>query len=485
MFLVHVEDNTIYVVFQDLTEESRDISAFISRELNCHKNIPLSLHNRIKSFFNENTKLNSNLERQKDYVSTLKIYIDIATEKQSKKVYYLNLFVLPKEIKITKNYEKCQCISKENIEKIERLSLRIFQLYNTQIEKKDIEFKSLKEFKGKSFLELELSFYEKELYRLHDHLLNYNRSLKDKVICSDKTVGIPLMDLNQLEGNPLKRYQLVKVAHQNDLIVFIYSLIIFLYEQRINNFKDEKLYKKLKTITEKIYNSLKKIATSRNLKYQTIKPSELKQFFARYKNSPEIQKNRRIYEILENIFSNQLKDGVFLSKSIDMTKMFETIIEKRLSKQYGKRLFVGDESSKRIKGDELYGPKLNKINFILEGNKNKQYPDYLILSGGRYHVLDAKYKLESTLMKDSNAFRQILIYARLFNKEFTTDLNNMKKIRKVILYAEKTVIDLDDFDVEKMNLDESEIDILRPTKIFIENVFDSDIYLTGIHIFKK
>jgi hypothetical protein len=481
MFLVHVEDNNIYVVFRDLSDESRDISVAISRKLH-EKNVPSSLHNRIKTFFHENAPLSDNLERQKTYVSTLRTYIDIVSRKHGREVYYLNLYILPKDVALKGADE-----SLESIEKIEKLSLRIFQLYNEEIEKKDVEFLALKEFKGSSFLDLELSFYEKELQRLHDHLLNYRRTLHDRIVCSDKRVGVPVQELNMLEPNPLKEYQFVKVAHQQDLIMFVYSLIHFLQHERIAGFKSHRLYKKLQTITSKIYNFLHKISTTHHLRYEQIKPRDLQRFFMRFKNSPEIQKNRLIYDILEYIFSNQLRDGAFLSKAIDMTKMFETVVEKRLRTSYGDRLFVGDESRQKIRGKEPQSSYLNEINYLLKEDDKpliRQYPDYLIEDEdyGIYHVLDAKYKLLSTLKRDRQAFWQILIYARLFNKKETQDLSKMQRIKKMIFYADVYEIDLEKFEPNLLRIDTESINFNDSEK-YRENVFDSTIKLVGISIF--
>ena len=292
-----------------------------------------------------------------------------------------------------------------------------------------------------------------------------------------------------MEGNPLKQYQFVKVAHQTDLIVFVYSLIYFLQKERISGFKTHKLYPKLQAITSRIYNFLHKISTTHHLKYEQVGTKELGDFFVRFQNSPEIRKNRLIFEILQNIFANQLQDGVFLSKSIDMTKMFETVVAKRLAGKYGNALFRGEESEGKIKGEESYAKQLNEINFLLnDGDKEliRQYPDYLVRENGLYHILDAKYKLYDSLMKSRDAFWQILVYTRLFNKRYTSDLENMKKVHKIILYAEKSNIDLAIFDINNLTIEnEQNIDITNPTKAFNENVFNSQIEIIGIRIFES
>lgn len=475
MFLVRFEANTVYAVFQDLSNESKDISKNISKKLQ-DENVPISIHNRIKDFFTDNKQVGENFSRQKAYISTLETYIDVVNDKQHKNVYRLNLHILPKDINLT--YYRVYN-AKTIIEKVGKLSFHIFKLYDSLENQKDEKLKALKKFKGKTFLDLELSFYLQELNRLHDHLLTYKRSLKDKIICSDKDVGIMLESLNEVEDNPLNRYQFVKVAHQRDLITFVYSLVIFLEKERIDYFKENESYKKLKNIISKVNNYLLKISTSSHIKKEQITFSSLQKFFNRYKNSKEIQKNKFIYNILESIFHNQLKEGVFISKSIDMTKMFEKIVENSLRNIYSDNLFIGEEP-KEITGVEPDKTHLNKINHLLEdgisGNSLVcQFPDFLVKDSEIYHVIDAKYKLKDYLIKDRTMFWQVLIYSKLFNQSIT-DYNTIKK---VIVFAEKSSINLDEIDNIAINNAEA-IDIEKCDWYHNETIFGSKIGFIGM-----
>lgn len=445
MFEVYFEDktNTVYAVFQDLSIESRDLSKYISDRLQ-EENVPVSIHKRIKNFFTENKVVNENFHRQTNYISTLRTYIDVVTTNKHKNVYYLNLYVIPKDIQLT--YNKSENI-KSLIRKVDKLSLNIYQLYDSLIGHKDIKLKSLKLAKGSTFLDLELSFYLKELNKLHNYLLNYKRSLKDKIICSDKEVGIMIDSMNELEKDPLKQYQFVKVAHQKDLIVFVYSLLDFLQKERIQYFKLHPLYKKLKAAISKINNYLLKISTSSHIKQEVITFKNLQKFFNRYKNSKEIQRNKSIYSILESIFSNQLHEGAFISKSIDMTKMFEKVVENSLKNTYTDNLFIGKEPDE-IDGIEPHKSHLNEINHLLEKPTEhkhlvNQFPDFLVRNNsGLYHILDAKYKLEKDLYKDRTMFWQVLVYSKLFNQ----GVNDHNDIKKIIVFAEHSEINLDHID---------------------------------------
>jgi len=481
MFEVYYESNTVYAVFQDLGSESgKDINKHISKKLQDY-GVPRSIHKKIKNFFSDNKVLESNFSRQKAYISKLETYIDIVSDKHHKNTYRLNLYVLPKDINIS--YNKTEDI-KIIMRKVEKLSFRIFTLYDSLQPKSDEKLKLLKTFKGQTFLDLELEFYLQELNKLHDHLMTYSRSLKNKVICSDKDVGILIDDLNQLEGNLLKRYQFVKVPHQKDLITFVYSLITFLEHERINYFQDSSSYIKLKNIISRINNYLLKISTSTHIKIEPITFKSLSKFFNRYKNSKEIQKNLLIYNILESIFHNQLKEGIFISKSIDMTKMFEQVVENSLSVKYEDNLFIGEEP-KRITGkidkDVEY---LNSNNHLLESKSEDkkldkehvgQFPDFLIKESDVYHIIDAKYKLKDYLIKDRTMFWQVLIYSKLFNK----DITNQNTIKKIIVFAEKSEIDLNKVDQIAIN-SEGAIDIEQCDWEYDEKAFDSKIGFIGM-----
>lgn len=476
MFLVHFESNTVYVVFQDLSIESKDLSNHISKKLQS-ENVPLSLHKRIKDFFNDNKVLNSNFERQKNYISTLRTYIDVVSTTKHKNVYYLNLYILPKDINLKYNKGE-EPIS--IIKKVDQLSLNICKLYDSLVGNKDIRLKSLQTSNGSTFLDLELSFYLQELNKLHNYLLNYTRTLKDKIICSDKDVGIMVNSLNELEDNPLKRYQFVKVSHQQDLIVFVYSLLNFLEEERINYFKRHPFYSKLKNVLSKINNYLLKISTSTHIKKELITFKLLQKFFNRYKNFKEVQNNKPIYNILESIFINQLKEGAFISKSIDMTKMFEKVVENTLKRTYHNSLFIGQETSS-ITGVEPFKSDLNKINHLLETQNDnhplvEQFPDFLIKDNSNiYHIIDAKYKLKDHLLKDRTMLWQVLVYSKLFNQS----IEDHNLIKKIIIFAEHSEIDLNHANAIAINSVEA-IQIEKCDWYYKEMLFGSKIGFIGI-----
>ena len=284
--------------------------------------------------------------------------------------------------------------------------------------------------------------------------------------------------LNELEDDPLKRYQFVKVAHQQDLIIFVYSLLNFLEEERINYFKKHPLYSKLKNVLSKVNNYLLKISTSRHIKKEVITFKTLQKFFNRYKSSKEVQKNKLIYNILELIFSNQLKEGAFISKSIDMTKMFEKVVENSLQNTYHDNLFIGKEPD-RIDGLEPFKSHLNKINYLLQNDKTLlvgQFPDFLIRDDSDiYHIVDAKYKLKDYLLKDRTMFWQVLVYSKLFNQS----IEDHNSIKKIIIFAKHSNINLDHADKIAINSTES-IQIEKCDWYYDEMVFGSKIGFLGV-----
>ena len=284
--------------------------------------------------------------------------------------------------------------------------------------------------------------------------------------------------LNELEDDPLKRYQFVKVAHQQDLIIFVYSLLNFLEEERINYFKKHPLYSKLKNVLSKVNNYHLKNSTSRHIKKEVITFKTLQKFFNRYKSSKEVQKNKLIYNILELIFSNQLKEGAFISKSIDMTKMFEKVVENSLQNTYHDNLFIGKEPD-RIDGLEPFKSHLNKINYLLQNDKTLlvgQFPDFLIRDDSDiYHIVDAKYKLKDYLLKDRTMFWQVLVYSKLFNQS----IEDHNSIKKIIIFAKHSNINLDHADKIAINSTES-IQIEKCDWYYDEMVFGSKIGFLGV-----
>ena len=94
-------------------------------------------------------------------------------------------------------------------------------------------------------------------------------------------------------------------------------------------------------------------------------------------------------------------------------------------------------------------------------------------------MLDAKYKLEENIFNENDT-RQILVYSVLFNKIFLDDIKNQKYIKKIIIYARKNKINLDDTYDIKFNF--SQIELNAPNFEIKENVFNSSIEYFGINI---
>ena len=108
----------------------------------------------------------------------------------------------------------------------------------------------------------------------------------------------------------------------------------------------------------------------------------------------------------------------------------------------------------------------------------KQYPDFLIKEDNLYHIVDAKYKLRGNLFKSSDDFRQILVYAKLFNKNQDID-----KIKKIIIYVDEFIIDLKDHIL--LGLEDTKININKCDEYLNENLFNSEIGLLRIKIFRQ
>jgi len=463
MFIYCIEKNNIYIIFNDLINDL--FSEIDKTTLNS------SLKNEIKNFIQKN-KINNNLYRQKNYVNSIYTYIDNING-----TYNLFIYILPKEIDFI-NVEK----TKDNIKKIEKIVKEIFKIYLTLTNSSKIKFTILKEFKGDNLLDLELQFYIDKLNQIYNYLINYKKNHKNIIICSDKIVGIKIDFLNVLEENPLKIYQMIKKNSQKDLIIFIYSLISYFEKNKIKIFKNSKEFFKLIKIIEKIKNFLIKISDvpifSKNLTQDN-----LTTFFNEYKNKKEIKQNRKIFILMKELFLNQLKEGVFFYEKIDLTKMFEKFVERGLKNFYKENLYIGNEEKGKIIGKN--SEYLNMINYLLERKnkkKLKQYPDFLIKENDIYHIIDAKYRLLNSLLKDRTIFWQIIIYSKLFNKN-----KDLSKVKKIIIYPKKLEIDLKKVDLNLINikLNQPSICIENNIKLsFNELVFNTTINFIEVELFK-
>ncbi|MBT5490876.1 hypothetical protein HOK00_00805 [bacterium] len=474
MIIAHQKDNHLYLSFQDFIDSEKDIYSAL-------KKFPNETQKIIKDFLVLNF-FSDSLKRHNSYINTVSTQINYY--KDNEIPYFFHLYILPKDLNITNSNDYKD---DEAIIKIESLSVKLFKLFSEVLDtnKRDIEL--FDNFDGDSFLQLEANFYIKKLDKIYSYLLNYKSNHKKTIICSDKKIGIEIEELNAREDNPLKNYQFIKTPYQKDLIYFVYSLIDFLKKNRIEVFKNICLeeYKKLLKSVNKINNLLLKISSHKNLSNDNIKKKDLKKYFIKYKNKKEIKQNKQLYKVIKSIFLTQLETSVESFVSIDLTKVFEKVVEYKLS-AYHDRLYIGDESLKKITSKNNKPTQhLNNMNYLLEVVKQpKQYPDFLIRDKKNnktiYHVLDAKYKLRDNKPYDENDIRQILTYAILFNKQFSQVLSNQKKIKKIIVFVNKSSIDLKDTD--KLSLDDTKIDIVNSEcDSYIDNLFDSKIKFIGIN----
>lgn len=476
MIIAHKKDNHLYLSFQDFKDTDKSIYTAI-------KKFPIKSQEIIKNFLVLNF-FSDSLRRQNNYINTISTYIDDMYDNETQ--YIFHLYILPKDLVITNNdnYE-----DDELIEKIEFLSIKLFKLFSQILDSSERNVALFNNYDGDSFLQLEANFYIKKLDKIYSYLLNYKSNHKKTIICSDKKIGIEIDDLNFTEDNPLKNYQFIKTPYQKDLICFVYSLVDFLRENRIKIFKDEYIseYSKLITSINKINNLLLKISSHKNLINDNIKKENLKKYFVKYKNTKELKQNKQLYKVVKSIFYTQLENEMQFFTSIDLTKVFEKIVEKKLS-NYNDALYIGDESNNKIISKNNHDfTFLNDINFLFKDiKKPKQYPDFLIKGiiekTDIYHIVDAKYKLIESKQYDVNDIRQVLIYAILFNKQ---NLENQKNIRKIIVFAKQSNIDLKYID--KIAIDTQEIDIFSydsNCNKYIENLFDSEMVYIGINTIK-
>jgi len=472
MLLTHIQDNHLYLVFQDFEDKIEDIYKAV-------KNFPYKASIEIKEILKENF-FTDTLQQQQNYVNSISTYIDDVSD--DGKQYFFHLYILPKDINIIYNIRD----KDELIDKIESLSFKLFQLYSP-LDTRSRDVKLFEHNKGKNFLQLEANFYINKLDKLYSYLLNYKAHSKNKVICSDKYIGVEIDELNRLESNPIKNYQFIKVAYQKDLIRFVYTTVLFLKRYRIAifNSKSHDEYRILLKLINKINNLLLKISSHQNMVDERVSKENLFKYLRQYKNKKEIKENRSIYEIITSIFYTQLNNNVQFFMSINLPKIFEQLVEKKLA-HYGDSLFIGDESNRKIVNHQkIKDEALSGINFLLKfPSKIRQYPDFLIKDNVEeqelYHVIDVKYKLEKNILNEQD-IRQILTYALLFNKEYSAQLVNQKNIKKFIIYTKSSSVKLDN--IERLSLNIRNIDIFNEDNrylVYEDNLFDSKIRFISI-----
>ncbi len=478
MIITCVKDNHLYLSFQDFEDNINDI-------YNELLSFPLTSRKIIKKILDKNFFSNT-LERQTSYINTISTYIDAVGEGNQQ--YFLHLYIIPKDINM--NFES-ELSNYEKIQLIEKLSIKLFKLYSNFISDKKL-INLFKHSEGKSFLQLESQFYIEKLENIYNILLNYKIHYKKKIICSDKQIGIPVEELNILEKNPLKNYQFIKSPYQKDLIRFVYSVLTFLKKYRLEIFKTNNIseYDILLKLINKINNLLLKISTHKSIALDTLDKKNLKKYFKKYENNKELKNNPKLFKLIKSIFYTQLKTNASFFISIDLTKVFEQVVEKKLY-MYKENLYIGKEFEKCIEkfSDKTNSDFLNNENYLLEKSDNiiKQYPDFLIEDHIKektiYHTIDAKYKLRKNIFNSSD-IRQVLVYSLLFNKEFSSILSNQKYIKKAIIYAEKSIIEMND--ISNLELDFNHIDLeTEGYEFYRENLFNSDMLFIPIKVLKS
>lgn len=479
MIISYVKDNKLFLVFQDFEENIDSVYDEI-------KKFPPEAFDSVKEILDKNFFDKGTLERQTHYVNSITSYIDAVTidEKQ----YYFFLYIVPKDVDIDFNGVTDK---EEQINFVERLLIKLFKLYSSYAtDSKSIEV--LENFSGENFLQLEAEFYLRKLDKLYGTLLNYKLHYKNKIICSDKVIGEPITELNMLESNPLKTYQFIKAPYQKDLIKYVFSCIKFLEIYRLEIFKENEvmLYSELLKRINKINNLLLKISSTKKLQSEHITNKTLHTFFKKYKNNSEIKHNRKIYNLIKTIFFTELQNDIQLYISIDLTQIFEKILESKLI-HYGERLFIGDEkdTKKILRINRTPDINLNNINFLLEKDDKqvvKQFPDFMIKENNIYNIVDAKYKFKENVLKRPDDIRQVLIYSLLFNKDYFELNHHLNDIKKIIIYVDKSNLNIQNIDDITINNDAISLyENQADNTIYNEKLFNSEVILIPCPIFKQ
>lgn len=432
--ILTVIENNIYFIFQDKyfpTNKNVTIKDFINKS-----ELDFNLKKKINNLFNENSYIYKNAERYKNYLSTFSVYIDDLSINKTN--YFFHSYIIPKEVNIENiNFKENESVEskKIKIEFLEKLSLSFFKEYAKNIEPQNKDFKSLKESKGDSFLDLDLNYYNKKLKILYGLLFSNNLHHVYKVISSTKISGELLIKENRKNNNPLKNVQIIKEKKQSDLIIFIRTLLSFLIKHKLSIYINKKDYKKTIKLIKNIENRLNELSSDN---FTTIKirntQKEIQNFFKNYEYKKEIIKNKDIFDLFNDLYFNFLKNGTYQFKTINLSTFLEKSVDlKLINDNNDKLIYKGIETEKKIKRINPYSNNennnLSNVYFI---NRDKfgLYPDNLICDeyNNVLEIIDAKYYLYNDLIKKPDLFFKMYVYKKSFEEKQNNKNINLKFI---------------------------------------------------------
>lgn len=478
--LLTIIGNNIYFVFQDKyfpNKQNITIQSFIKES-----DIDINLRKKIISLFNENNYIAKNSERYKNYISKFSVYIDDL--KVNNKNYFFHCYIIPKEVNIKNiNFEENDSIEEKKlkIDFIEKKSVSLFKEYAKNIVPKNKEFKSLREAKGDSFLDLDLNYYNKKLKSLYGMLFSNNLHHIHKVISSSKISGELIVKENKKNNNPLKNIQIIKELRQSDLILFVRTLLDFLVKNKLAIYVNQKNYIKTKKLIKNIENRLNEISNNNYSFIKIINKKEMQNFFKNYETKKEIIKNKDIFNVFKDIYFNYIKTGKYQFKTIDLSLFLEKSVDlKLINENKEKNIYKGIETEKKIKkinkqtnNFDSYLPNV----YFSNGDTFGLYPDNLICDKNNevLEIIDAKYYLYKDLIKKPDLFFKMYAYKVAFE-------NNQNKIKLKFIIPEILTIDYEKEKNVKIELNKKPLFKILSTHNLIDG---TGLEIYNINIFNK
>lgn len=315
----------------------------------------------------------------------------------------------------------------------------------------------------------DLILIDSKLLQLKKLIQNYLSKFNLQIVCSDKTIGIPVDELNRIEANPLKIYQQIPHPPNKatlDLIdiclskiieikskTFVSQNTIFLVKSSLNlvlDVKNKHFYRK---------SSVKNINCDRT-------------FFEKYAQKYAID-DYKIYELLRELFLSELNTNHLKLEDVDLATLLESRIQNGLRGNYS-NLIIGDEYYKNFrtvntnneevvisKDESIYKWSILTTENASSKAQHKQFPDFLIpLSKNQnsHTVLDSKLKkLDGAPYAED--IRQITIYHQLFNTE-----NTVHSKESFLIYPERFTVNISSMSFQQLRLSNSPI-FLQLSKI--------------------
>ncbi len=415
--IIHIKNKNIYIIFQDgQVAQNKDGYRETLKTIIKNGIEDIVLANNVFNIIEKNSQIIQNNERYKSFNIGFSTYIKDLTDNNDN-VYYLNVYIIPKEFNLIFN-EKYS--DSNNVKWIEAFSMSLFSTYARNIEPRNKLFEIFKTIKGDSLIDLEAGSYINILKKISNLLSNFNRDRKTKTIVSDQIIGVLNHIENEKTGNPFRLSQKINTFSESEVVPFVYSLLLFFETQYLPLFKTRDSFSKLSKLIKGIKNKLNNIEDKIKITKINVKKDRsiaLNNFFKTFRNKDEIKSNPQIFKLMKELFFNSIESSNIFFKTINISKFLENRLTEELSIKYTKKQnWIGCENKKDCYNIENKSDTLKKVFFSSKRKDRQCLPDNLIGDHDYIHsIYDAKYYTLENLTKNTELFLKMYGYQKAFS----------------------------------------------------------------------